>query len=101
MFSHDSLTHEEVLKTASYAYRRAVLPDPSFWFQRFFRGIKTGELFYDFYYFVKFLILPATSETHEANYYARDRWPVYDFASNPPMDSEYQIVGSGKVKKIA
>ena len=101
LFSHDSLTHEEVLKTASYAYRRAVLTNPSFWFQRFFRGIKTGELFYDFYYFVKFLILPATSETHEANYYARDRWPVYDFASNPPMDSEYQIVGSGKVKKIA
>ena len=46
------------------------------------RGIKTFEFFWDAYYFFKFFCSPATSQAQSAVYFAKDRWPHYDFANN-------------------
>ena len=43
-------------------------------------SIRSKELFWDFYYFVKFFLMPATNEKFEsAEYYARDQWPKFDY----------------------
>ncbi|EKD70118.1 MAG: hypothetical protein ACD_46C00630G0001 [uncultured bacterium] len=84
LFSHMNLTFETVQKFASYAYRRAVLTNPSFILRRFWRGIKTREFFWDAYYFMKFITAPSiNNQTHSAIYFAKDEWPVYDFENQP------------------
>jgi len=102
LFSHPNLDYQTVGKAMQTGYRRAVLANPRFWIQRFLRGIRTGDLFWDVYYFFKFLSLSATSDTDttRANYYAKDRWPVWDFTANTPRRSQYQVAGSGKVRAV-
>ncbi|OGT37943.1 MAG: radical SAM protein [Gammaproteobacteria bacterium RIFCSPHIGHO2_12_FULL_37_14] len=84
LFSHANLTFEKVQEFASYAYRRAVLTNPAFILRRLWRGIRTKEFFWDGYYFMKFITAPPiNNKVHSAVYFARDRWPVYDFANQP------------------
>lgn len=83
LFSHPNLSFETVQKYTTYAYRRAILTNPGFILRRVWRGIRTLEFFWDFYYFVKFFLSPATGETQSAIYFAKDKWPQYDFVHNP------------------
>lgn len=84
LFSHPNLSFEKVHEFAQYAYRRAVLTNPAFIARRLWRGIKTKEFFWDAYYFMKFITAPSINDkTHSAIYFARDKWPVYDFANQP------------------
>jgi hypothetical protein len=72
------------------AYRVAILTNPGFIGRRLWRGIRTGQLFWDAYYFLKFMILPAYSHDENRNaYYAQDRWPRHDFTAHPPSVVEY------------
>lgn len=91
LFSHRKLSYETIKDYMSYAYRRAILTNPGFVFRRFLRGIRTGEFFWDAYYLFKFMFMPETT-TIQTHYYARDRWPVYDFEQKPPEPATYQIV---------
>lgn len=101
LFVHPSISYGAIVKYMKYAYRRAVLYNPRFWLQRFVRGIKTGDIFWDIYYFLKFTLLSATSKTYAAKYFAREKWPNYDFAANRPTTGFYQQAGSDKVYKVA
>ncbi len=97
IFSHPEISYDKILEYMSYAYKRAILYNPKFWVLRFMRGIRTGELFWDIYYFFKYLMLPATSSNYKAIYYAQDRWPHWDFEAHPPEPATYQIVGSSNL----
>ncbi len=83
LFAHPNLTFDKVTEYAGKAYHRAVLTNPAFIFRRLWRGIRTGEFFWDIHYFVRFFLSPSISaQAHTAVYFAPDRWPVYDFVKN-------------------
>ena len=80
LFSHPNLSFEKVQEYMGLAYKRAVLSNPAFILRRLWRGIRTKEFFWDIYYFFLFAFAPSTNAaTSSAVYFARDRWPVYDF----------------------
>jgi radical SAM superfamily enzyme YgiQ (UPF0313 family) len=83
LFAHSNLSFEKVKQYARLAYWRAMVTNPGFILRRFWRGIRTLEFFWDVYYFFKFMKAdPVNAATHSAVYFAKDRWPVYDFANN-------------------
>ena len=80
LFNHPNLTYEKVQEYVRLAYSRAVTTNPAFIARRFIRGVKTGEFFWDIYYFLKFMTSPAVNRAaSSAIYFAKDRWPKYDF----------------------
>ena len=84
LFSHANLSFEKVQEFSRIAYHRAVLTNPAFILRRLWRGIKTGEFFWDVYYFFKFFTAPLiNNKTNTAIYFAKERWPVYDFEHQP------------------
>jgi anaerobic magnesium-protoporphyrin IX monomethyl ester cyclase len=84
LFSHPNLSFEKVREYADIAYKRAVLTNPAFILRRLWRGIRTGEFFWDLYYFFRFTFAPSiNSATSSAVYFARDQWPTYDFRNKP------------------
>lgn len=84
LFSHSNLSYEKVHEFASYAYRRAVITNPAFILRRIWRGIRTKEFFWDAYYFMKFVTAPSiNNKTHSAIYFAKDKWPRYNFENQP------------------
>ena len=92
LFSHKYLSYETIQDYMEKAYRRCILFNPAFWIRRFVRGVKTGEFFWDVYYALKFFFMPTTGGKNKSNYFAKDRWPIYDFKVNPPKPANYQIV---------
>ncbi len=91
LFAHDYLTYKTIQKYMKYAYRRAIIMNPSFILRRIIRGIRTGEFFLDLIYFLKFIFSPTTNKASN-NYYALDRWPKWDFDNNKPSARMYQKV---------
>lgn len=83
LFAHPNLSFDKVTEYAGKAYHRAVLTNPSFILRRLWRGIRTAEFFWDIYYFFRFTFAPSiNAQAHTAQYFAKDRWPVYDFENN-------------------
>jgi anaerobic magnesium-protoporphyrin IX monomethyl ester cyclase len=101
LYNHPKIAYETILQYMDKAYKRAILYNPRFWIQRLIRGIRTAELFWDAYYFAHFIMLSATSKSHAAEYFARDKWPEWDLVQNPPRPSEYQKIGVSGAKKVA
>ena len=64
------------------------------------RGIKTGEFFWDAYYSIRFFLMPSIGKDVRTSYYARDRWPVWDFAKNDPKASSYKKVKKAKTLDV-
>ena len=92
LFAHRHLDHATVQHFMTIAYREAMLANPRFVMRRFVRGVRTGEFFWDLYYFLKFLSLPANDENAGTyDYYARDRWPQHDFRAAPLETRTYQV----------
>lgn len=91
LFNHRHLNHATLQKYMALANRKAMLTNPSFIYRRLKRGIKTGEFFWDAYYGLQFIFLPATHATSGYNYYAKDRWPQYDLQAQPLNVIEYQV----------
>jgi len=100
LFSHRHLSFDKIVKNMDIAYKRAVFHNPRFWLQRLIRGIKTFDIVWDFYYFFKVFFSPTSSESYDTKYYARNRWPTWDFFKNRPRPAQYQKVGSGELKNI-
>lgn len=98
LFTHEHLKYETILKFLDYAYKRVILTNFSFIFRRVLRGIRTGEFFWDFYYFMKFVLMPATNKAIPAKYYAQERWPQWDFIKNKITPPVYQKVTRYKKK---
>ena len=72
-------------------YTHCVIFNPSFIIRRIIRGIRTGEFFWDAYYALRFYFLPTTGNKNKSAYYAKERWPQYDFKNRPPKPAFYQI----------
>lgn len=84
LFAHPNLSFETVQKHMSLAYRETILTNPGFIARRLLRGIRTHEFLWDAYYAAKFVwASPVNRSRRCAVYFARDRWPRYDFESRP------------------
>lgn len=93
LYAHEHLTYETIQRYMDIAYRKCILLNPGFIIRRLLRGFRTGEFFWDVYYGLKFFLMPSVGESQEPKYYARDRWPEWDFKARPPAAAQYQIVG--------
>jgi anaerobic magnesium-protoporphyrin IX monomethyl ester cyclase len=90
LFNHKNLSFDIVLKYMGLGWRRAILFNPAFWVRRFIRGLQTGDIIYDLIHFFKYLSLKNVSEKTDINYYAKDRWPQWDFYNTVSRKSLYQ-----------
>lgn len=59
LYEHPTLSWDTIEKYYRLAYRKMVLTNPSFYARRLWHGLKTGEFFYDIYYFLRFLLAGA------------------------------------------
>jgi anaerobic magnesium-protoporphyrin IX monomethyl ester cyclase len=89
MFTHENLSYATIQQYMRKAYNRAITFNPRFAWQRFCRAITTGQLLNEVYYAIKFFTSPVSDDRTESIYYDKDRWPVYDFESNPPQKLPY------------
>ncbi len=96
LFAHRNLTQEKITEFIDFAFKKAILFNPGFVVRRILRGLKTGEFFWDIIYAIKFLFTPTSRIARESMYYAKDRWPQYDFRGNPPEKVTYQIARKSK-----
>ncbi len=96
LFAHENLSYETIQKYMKLAYKRAIVFNPRFIISRFLRAIKTGQIFSDIYHAIKFLIMPVVS-SQTYTYYAKDRWPVYDFHNKPPKEIPYLVTNNKKI----
>lgn len=97
LFAHQELTEEILGKYMDIAYKKSIFFNPSFVVRRVLRGFRTGDLFWDAYYAIKFAILPSTTNRGACHYYARDRWPRYDFHHKTISRTQYQVVRKPRV----
>ena len=98
LFTHEHLSYETIQKYIRKFYRHCILFNPRFIIRRIFRGIRTGEFFWDAYYAIKFYLMPTTGEKTKSNYFAPERWPKWDFKILPPRPANYQIVRKSQLK---
>jgi anaerobic magnesium-protoporphyrin IX monomethyl ester cyclase len=96
MFTHENLTYTTIQQYMKKAYNRAIIFNPRFAWQRFYRAITTGQLLNEIYYAIKFFSNPVSDDRTESIYYGKERWPVYDFESNPPQKLPYLEVKTSK-----
>ncbi len=90
LFSHRHLTNDVIQEYIALAYRRAIVTNPAFLFRRFLHSLRTKELFWDLYYGARLVLLPASHTSEGHDYYAKDRWPQWDFRSEPLHIVPYQ-----------
>ena len=91
LFAHENLSFNVIQNYMKKFFFRCILFNPGFIIRRIIRGIRTGEFFWDIYYALKFYLLPTTGNKGKSTYYARERWPKYDFKNCPPKPAYYQI----------
>ena len=99
LFTHSHLSRETVARYTQIAYKRAVLFNPRFIWRRLSYGLRTGSIFWDLFYVLKFLLMPPLSTKVASHYYAKDRWPQYEFRGQMPSRTEYLTVRKSKAAK--
>ncbi|RAU21844.1 radical SAM protein [Paramagnetospirillum kuznetsovii] len=92
LFVHRHLSSDAIKKYLDIAYRKCILQNPGFIFRRIVRGVRTGEFFWDLYYALNFFFMPSVGKALASVYYARDRWPVWNYQANPPRPASYPVV---------
>jgi anaerobic magnesium-protoporphyrin IX monomethyl ester cyclase len=91
LFAHENLSFDLIQSYMKKFFFRCILFNPSFIIRRIIRGIRTGEFFWDVYYALRFYLLPTTGNKGKSKYYAKERWPKYDFKNCSPKPTYYQI----------
>lgn len=91
LFAHENLSFDVIQKYMKKFYFHCILTNPRFIVRRIIRGFRTGEFFWDLYYAIRFYLLPSTGNESKSIYYAKERWPKYDFNKQPPKPAHYQI----------
>jgi len=89
LFVHRHLGADVVPRYMELAYRRAIVTNLPFLARRIARGLRTGQVFWDVWYGLRFAVLPATTADVESGYYAQARWPTRDYAGQPPSAITY------------
>jgi anaerobic magnesium-protoporphyrin IX monomethyl ester cyclase len=92
LFAHEYLDRKTISQHTHLAYKKAMLFNLGFIWRRLTHGIKTGGFMWDIFYAIKLYLMPTLSETIASHYYARDRWPSYDFTNQALSRTTYQIV---------
>ena len=92
LFNHAKLSYATIKRYMEIAHRKAIFQNPKFWLRRLWRGIRTGEFFWDAYYALQYFSKPTISGKVGTEYYARERWPVHSYAKAPPVPAQYQTV---------
>jgi radical SAM superfamily enzyme YgiQ (UPF0313 family) len=100
LFNHENLSFDIVSKYMKLAFRRAITRNPKFIYRRIKRGIVSGEFFWDLIYFFKFIFTPTTNKS-KFHYYAKDRWPKFNFTQQTNKHREYQTVKNHIPSKTA
>ena len=59
LYQHPTLPWDTIERFYKLAYRKMILTNPSFYYRRLRHGLKTGEFFYDLYYFARFVLAGA------------------------------------------
>ena len=97
LFAHEHLSYETIRHYMRLAYKKCITRNPGFIWRRFVRGLRTGEFLWDIYYAIKIFFLPSVGEKSNIRYYARDRWPAWDYRANPLKPVSYEVVRKSKV----
>ena len=76
IFDHPNLSWATIQKYYKDAYMDIYYKNPAYILRRLWRGIRTGEMFLDVYYAVKFFLLlnRKANRVHDEKYGYRDRW---------------------------
>lgn len=83
LFVHPKLSNELIEKYIKFAYKEALLKNPKFIIRRMIRGVRTGEFFWDIYYFLIWIFSGDLNQLSRRNiYYNEKKWPSYDFKNN-------------------
>lgn len=93
LFTHENLTYLEIQDYLNSTYNKTMFLNPSYYARRFIRGVKTGELLSDAYYFVKFASMPSIRESRTVNYYAKEKWSQLPFIRESHKPSRPQKAG--------
>ena len=99
LYAHRTLAHQTVLDFVKRGYRRAILFNPAYIVRRLIHGIRTGEFFWDLFYFIKYLLLSSTTATKSFRYYAQGRWPEFNFPGAALKLSDYQIFRNPRAER--
>jgi radical SAM superfamily enzyme YgiQ (UPF0313 family) len=91
LFAHPNLSYKTIQRFMQIAFKKALFLNPSFILRRIKNGLITGEFFWDIYFGLKTFSTPVVGKKFESLYYARDRWPEWDFRASPLRALEYQV----------
>jgi len=91
LFVHETLSYKTIQKYIHWAYQKAITRNPRFILRRILRGLKTGELFWDLYYFLRFVFLPETNSMGgDCPYAEQANWPTFDYQNAHLPSITYQ-----------
>jgi len=79
MFNHPILTYEDIQKCITHAYRETTILNPAFIIRRAYKSVISGDIFRDFYDFVRFVFFSYTKKEDEIRYGYQANWKIYDF----------------------
>ena len=103
IFNHPKLSWDEISLYSKKSHVDAYIKNPKYIFRRLINSIKNLEIFWDIYYFFKFLrVLKSDKIDNKVNYAARQKWDKKHFKTaeikfrNPPV-----IRKATKEKKLA
>ena len=102
LYTHERLPFETIQRYMKIAYERAIIGNPRFLLRRLKRGIRTGEFFWDAFYFMKYLFLPNVNSGSSRIPYAHEaEWPRFDFEKTRELSAiEYQQPQSHDWRKL-
>jgi anaerobic magnesium-protoporphyrin IX monomethyl ester cyclase len=101
LFTHPALSYDTIQEFVKKAHRKAIFLNPAFWIRRILRGIKTGEFFWDVYYAIQYFSKPTVGESLKTAYYARGRWPQFNFGETRPTIADHQVVHRKRPEAMA
>jgi len=97
LFQHPNLSFDTVTQYMNMGYKKAILFNLKFIFRRIMHSIRSGEIFWDIYYFIKFFFAPVENkEANDVKYFSKNQWPQFDFENKEIEVLPYRAAKSQK-----
>lgn len=92
LFDHPRLSWDTIMKYYRKAYTQLYYLNLDYILRRVWRGLRTGEFFYDVYYAIRFrfFLAAAPEETKTEEYGYRDRWEP--LSTKPDVTPTYKVI---------